>query len=47
MVVEILEIHFFRNHFRKCHTTLRAFPKRDGLTPSESLDAGVCTRTLK
>ena len=46
MVVEILEIHFFRNHFRKCHTTLRVFPKRDGLTPSESLVAGLCTRTL-
>ena len=46
MVVENLEIDFFKYNFRKCHTTLRVFPKRDGLTPSESLDAGLCTRTL-
>ena len=45
-MVENLEVHFFQNNVRKCHTTLRVFPKRDGLTPSESLDAGLCTRTL-
>ena len=45
-MIENLEIFFFQNNFRKCHTTLRVFPKRDGLTPSESLDAGLCTRTL-
>ena len=46
MMVENLEVHFFQNNFRKCHTTLSVFPKRDSLTPSESLDAGLCTRTL-
>ena len=45
-MVENLEIQNFQNNFRKCHTTLRVFPKRDSLTPSESLDAGLCTRTL-
>ena len=32
--------------FRKCPTTLRVLPKCDGLTPAQTLSAGLCTRTL-
>ena len=47
IMIEKIEIEKKYYTFSKCHRILRGFPKYDGLTPSESLDAGLCTRTLR